>query len=141
MKPRINVITLAVGDLERSVGFYRDGLGWPTQGIVGADIENGAVAFFNMASGLILAVWPQESLARDANLPAGRRNGPTRFSLGYNVNSREEVDTVFAEAAAAGAVVVNPARDRAWGGYSGYFQDPDGHLWEVVWNPELRIEG
>lgn len=140
MKPRINVITLAVDDLEKSLAFYRDGLGWPTRGIVGAEIENGAVAFFHLSGGLILALYPLESLAKDAGLPIALPNSPTRFSLGHNVISKEEVDAVLAAATAAGAVVVDPAHDRAWGGYSGYFKDPDGHLWEVVWNPELQIE-
>ncbi len=140
MKPRINVITVAVGDLEKSVAFYRDRLGWPTEGIIGAEIENGAVAFFNLPGGLIFALYPQEFLAKDASLPSGLPNNPTSFSLGHLVNSKEEVDAALAKAAAAGAVVVDPAHERAWGGYSGYFQDPDGHLWEVVWNPGMPVE-
>jgi catechol 2,3-dioxygenase-like lactoylglutathione lyase family enzyme len=140
MKPRISVITIAVEDLERSVDFYRDGLGWSTDGIVGQEIENGAVAFFPLGGGVLLALWPQDSLAKDSTLRNESPNNPTSFSLGHNVSSREEVDAVFAEAVAAGATVVDPARDRAWGGYSGYFQDPDGHLWDVVWNPQLEVE-
>ncbi|HEX5493513.1 MAG TPA: VOC family protein [Mycobacteriales bacterium] len=139
MKPRITVITLAVRDLDRSVGFYRDGLGWDTPGIIGQEVENGAVAFFPLPGGLILALWPQEFLAADAHVPLGDQNTQTRFTLGHNVNSREEVDAVLAAATAAGATIVDPARDRLWGGYSGYFADPDGHLWDVVWNPEFPV--
>jgi catechol 2,3-dioxygenase-like lactoylglutathione lyase family enzyme len=136
MKPRVTVITLAVGDLERSVAFYRDGLGLPTEGIIGKEFEHGAVAFFDLQSGLKLALWPRESLSHDTRLPAGAPSA-TELSLGHNVRSKEEVDAVMAEAKKAGAVVVKPAADTFWGGYSGYFQDPDGHLWEIVWNPQL----
>ena len=135
MQPRISVLTLAVEDLDRAVAFYRDGLGWATEGVVGTEFENGAVAFFDMGPGLRLALWPRASLAADAGLtlpPAGT----TAMSLGHNVASRGEVDTVMAQAAAAGARVVKPAGDTFWGGYAGYFSDPDGHLWEVVHNPE-----
>ncbi|HEY4582959.1 MAG TPA: VOC family protein [Lysobacter sp.] len=135
MQPRISVLTLAVEDLDRAVAFYRDGLGWPTGGVVGTEFENGAVAFFEMGPALRLALWPRASLAADAGLtlpPAGT----TAMSLGHNVASRGEVDTVMAQAAAAGARVVKPAGDTFWGGYAGYFSDPDGHLWEVVHNPE-----
>jgi catechol 2,3-dioxygenase-like lactoylglutathione lyase family enzyme len=136
MKPRVTVITLCVADLERAVGFYGDGLGLATPGIIGTEFEFGAVAFFDLQPGLKLALWPRTSLARDTGLPAGAPS-PTEFSLGHNVASREEVDAVMAQAQDAGAVIVKPARDTFWGGYAGYFQDPDGHLWEVVWNPHL----
>lgn len=139
MKPRVTVLTLGVDDLERAVRFYRDGLGFPTEGIVGEEHEHGAVAFFDLRHGLKLALWPRTSLAHDAGLPAGPAS-PTEVSLGHNVASREEVDAVMAQAAAAGAAVVIPAHDTFWGGYAGYFQDPDGHLWEVVWNPQLLPE-
>lgn len=139
MKPRLSVLTLCVDDLERSLRFYRDGLGLQTCGIIGREFEHGAVAFFDLQPGLKLAIWPRRSLAHDTGLPLG---GPstTAFSLGHNVSSTEEVDAVMAQAAAAGAVIVRPARQTSWGGYSGYFRDPDGHLWEVVWNPELMPE-
>lgn len=140
MKPRISVVTLAVRDLPRAVAFYRDGLGWPTQGIVGEETENGAVAFFELPGGLLLALWPAEFLARDAGVPLGDGRDQTRFTLGHNVNSKAEVDAVIQAAVAGGATLVNPARGRPWGGYSGYFADPDGHLWDIVWNPELRVE-
>lgn len=138
MKPRITVITLGVDDLQRALRFYRDGLGFETAGIVGE--EDGAVAFFQMQPGLLLAIWPRQSLAQDAGLPVGPPS-PTEFSLGHNVSSRAEVDAVMEQVREAGAVIVKEAQDTFWGGYSGYFQDPDGHLWEVVWNPDLQVEG
>jgi catechol 2,3-dioxygenase-like lactoylglutathione lyase family enzyme len=134
MKPRVSLITLGVDDLERSLRFYRDGLGLPTEGIVGKEFEHGAVAFFDLQGGLRLALWPRASLAHDTGLPAGSP-GATEFALAHNVASRAEVDEVMEQARAAGAVVVKPAQDTFWGGYAGYFQDPDGHLWEVAWNP------
>ncbi len=135
MKPRISVITLGVADLDRAVAFYRDGLGLKTDGIVGAEFEHGAVAFFDLQAGLRLALWPRGSLARDAGLAAGPPSA-TEFSLGHNVASRAEVDAVMEQAAKAGARVVKPAQETFWGGYAGYFTDPDQHLWEVVWNPQ-----
>lgn len=135
MKPRITVITLAVDDLERAVGFYADGLRFPTEGIVGREFEHGAVAFFDLQPGLRLALWPRTSLAHDTGLAICAAS-PTELSLGHNVSSREEVDAVMASAEAAGARIVKPAKETFWGGYAGYFQDPDGHLWEVVWNPQ-----
>jgi uncharacterized protein len=135
MKPRITLITLGVADLERAVRFYRDGLGLSTQGIVGAEFEYGAVAFFDLEGGLRLALWPRASIARDTGMAPGKPNA-TEFTIGHNVSSRREVDAVMAQATAAGAAIVKPAHDTFWGGYAGYFQDPDGHLWEVAWNPE-----
>jgi uncharacterized protein len=134
MKSRISVITLAVKDLEAAVGFYRDGLGWATEGIVGREFEHGAVAFFDLENGLKLALWPRESLAHDAGVAMG--SGAT-MSLGHNVGSRAEVDAVMAVALRAGAREVKAAGETLWGGYAGYFEDPDGHLWELVWNPAL----
>jgi uncharacterized protein len=136
MKPRISVITLAVDDLERAVRFYRDGLGLATQGIIGKEYEFGAVAFFDLTSGLKLALWPRESISRDTGLPI-QPPGPTEFTLGHNVISRSEVDSVMKQAADAGGFVLKPAHDTFWGGYAGYFQDPDRHIWEVVWNPQM----
>ncbi len=138
MQPRISLITLAVADLERSLAFYRDGLGLPTEGIIGTEIEDGAVVFFNMNPGLILALWPRASLAKDASVPV---DGPaaTEFSLAHNVGSRDEVDALIDRAVSAGARVTTQARDTFYGGYAGYFQDPDGHLWEVAWNPNLEL--
>jgi catechol 2,3-dioxygenase-like lactoylglutathione lyase family enzyme len=130
------VITLGVDDLQRAVRFYRDGLGLKTEGIVGQEFEHGAVAFFELQPGLRLALWPRASLAHDAGLPLGGR-GTTDLCLAHNVASKVEVDAVMAAAAAAaaGAVIVKPARETFWGGYAGYFQDPDRHLWEIAWNP------
>jgi hypothetical protein len=137
MRPAIKVLTLGVADLEKSLAFYRDGLGLPTEGIIGTEFEDGAVAFFRLEGGLILALFPRDSLARDAKLPPGP-SSPTSFSIGHNVGSKQEVDAVMALAAKAGARITDPPHDRVWGGYTGYFQDPDGHLWEVVWNPAWK---
>jgi len=139
MKPRITLITLGVDDLEKSLAFYRDGLGLPTQGIVGREFEHGAVAFFDLQSGLKLALWPRDSLAHDANIPKTPRSA-TELSIGHNVGSKAEVDAVIAQAQRAGATIIKPAADTFWGGYAGYFQDIDGHLWEVAWNPHWKIE-
>lgn len=136
MKPRITVITIGVEDLERSLRFYRDGLGLATQGIVGKEFEHGAVVFFDLQAGLKLALWPRKSLSWDSGIPLNTPS-PTELSIGHNVISKLEVDAVMTQAARAGAVIVKSPHDTFWGGYAGYFQDPDGHLWEVVWNPQL----
>ena len=136
MRPRISLITLGVDDLERSLAFYRDGLGLPTRGIMGTEFEIGAVAFFELESGTKLALWPRKSLAADSGLPI-QPGGPTGFSLAHDVGSEAEVDEVMAQAQRAGAKVVKPAQKAFWGGYAGYFQDPDGHLWEVAFNPDM----
>ena len=136
MKLRISFITLAVDDLERSLSFYRDGLGLATEGIVGQEFEHGAVAFFDLQSGLKLAIWPRASLSHDSGVPLSRPC-PTEFALAHNVSSRDEVDLLMAQAENAGATVTKPAHDTFWGGYAGYFQDPDHHLWEIAWNPRL----
>lgn len=138
MKPRISVITLGVEDLERSLKFYQDGLGLPTEGIVGQEFEHGAVAFFDLQSGLKLAIWKREDIAYEAKVTQAPAS-PTEFTIGHNVNSKEEVDKVLEQAEKAGAAITDPAHDTFWGGYSGHFQDPDGHLWEVVWNPAWEI--
>lgn len=135
MKPHITVITLGVDDLERALSFYRDGLGFATEGIVGTEFEHGKVVFIDLQPGLRLALWPRASLAHDTGLRLGPAS-PTELSLGHNVGSRAEVDQVMAQAQAAGAHIVKRGHETFWGGYSGYFQDPDGHLWEVVWNPQ-----
>jgi catechol 2,3-dioxygenase-like lactoylglutathione lyase family enzyme len=143
MKPRVNVVTLGVDDLERSLAFYRDGLGLPTRGIIateyaGTDTEPaGAVVFFELQGGLILALYPRKELAKDARVSAAAAS-PLEFSLGYLAESRQEVDALLARAQAAGARIPEPPHDRPWGIYSGYFQDPDGHLWEAIWNPRMQ---
>ncbi|MBN2984677.1 MULTISPECIES: VOC family protein [Cohnella] len=139
MKPRISVLTLGVDDLEKSLAFYRDGLGLPTEGIVGREFEHGAVAFFDLQAGVKLAIWSRKDLAHETNLPLAPRSS-TEFTIGHNVSSKEEVDAIMEQARRAGAEIVAPAQDAFWGGYSGHFMDPDGHLWEIVWNPAWEIE-
>jgi len=136
MKPRVSVLTIGVDDLERALRFYRDGLGLRTEGIVGGEFEFGAVAFFPLQSGLQLALWPRKSIAHDCGLEVSAPS-PTDVTIGYNVASKAEVDAVMKQAVVAGATIVKSAQDTFWGGYAGYFLDPDRHLWEVVWNPQL----
>lgn len=135
MQARVTVITLGVDDLERSLAFYRVGLGLASEGIVGKEFEHGAVAFIQLQAGVRLALWPRTCIAHDTGLPRSPAS-PTDMTLGHNVNSRAEVDAVMQLAKSAGATLVKPAQETFWGGYAGYFQDPDGHLWEVVWNPQ-----
>lgn len=136
MKPRISVLTLGVSDLERSLSFYRDGLGLPTKGIIGQEFEHGAVAFFDLSGGLKLALWAQVDIAHDTGL-AMQPVSPTALTIGHNVARQEEVDQCMEAAVRAGAEMIKPAQDTFYGGYAGYFRDPDGHLWEIVWNPDL----
>ncbi|NVB84156.1 MAG: VOC family protein [Kofleriaceae bacterium] len=136
MKPRISVLTIGVADLERSLEFYRDGLGLPTEGIIGREFEHGAVAFFELSGGLKLAIWAQDDIAHDTGL-AKAPVSSTSFTIGHNVASREEVDQVMDQAARAGADIIKPAQATFYGGYAGYFRDPNGHLWEIVWNPAI----
>lgn len=139
MEPRITVITLGVDDLEQSVAFYRDGFGWPTEGIIGTEFEGGSVAFFPMNDGMRLALYPKKQIAEDANVD-GTASSAAEFTLGHNVGSRGEVDAVIKAAEEAGAEITDQPRNRVWGGYSGHFKDIDDHLWEVVWNPQFEIE-
>lgn len=142
MKPKINVITLAVADLEKSVTFYRDGLGFPCKGILGTEHKGtatepaGALGFFELTDGLILALYPRSELAKDSNLPPVPESS-LEFSIGYLAESRDEVDFIVQQAQAAGATPTDPPHDRPWGIYSGYFKDLDGHLWEIIWNPGM----
>lgn len=133
MDPRISIVTLGVSDLPRSVRFYRDGLGLPLR-----EGSGDVIAFFE-TKGTWLALFPRSALAADATVPS-EGSGFPGFTLAHNVRSREEVDDLLNQAVAAGATVVKPARDTDWGGYSGYFSDPDGYLWEVAWNPHFWIE-
>jgi catechol 2,3-dioxygenase-like lactoylglutathione lyase family enzyme len=128
------MLTLGVDNLQTAVTFYRDALGLPTDGIVGTEFEHGAVAFFDLQSGLKLALFPRASLAHDAGIVVSSRS-PTEFSIGHNVRTADEVDSIMNQARAAGATIIKPAQKTFWGGYAGYFQDPDGHLWEIAWNP------
>jgi uncharacterized protein len=140
MDGRVDVITLAVADLDRALAFYRDGLGFESKGIVGAefvrdaDTPAGALALFELEGGLAFALYPRSELAKDANVVA---DAPStgEFSLGHLVSTREEVDALLAQAQEAGATLTDRPHDRPWGIYSGYFRDPDGHLWEIIWNP------
>lgn len=127
MKPHITIITLGVADLQRSINFYQKGLGLPRKD------ESESIAFFQMR-GTILALYPRDELAEDITIsPAG--TGFQGFTLAHNVASPEEVDSTLAEAVAAGAELVKPGQEASWGGYSGYFKDPDGFYWEVAHNP------
>lgn len=139
MTPRITVLTVGVDDLERALRFYRDGLGLRTDGIIGEEFEHGAVAFFDVQPGLKLAIWPRSSISHDSGLPLSSPSA-IEFTIGHNVSSKAEVDTVMEQAKAAGAAIVKAAHETFWGGYAGYFQDPDQHLWEVVWNPQWKLE-
>ena len=134
MKPYISVITLAVNNLEQSLKFYCEGLGLHSEGILGQEYEYGAVAFIELQSDVKLALWPQQSIQHDTGLEISAIC-PTQMTLGHNVFSPLEVDQVMAQAARAGAQIIKPAQATFYGGYAGYFQDPNGHLWEVVWNP------
>ena len=138
MKPRISLLTLGVDDLERSLAFYRDGLGLPTEGIIGTEFERGAVAFFELSGGLKLALWERSNIAFDAQLPQSAPS-PTDFTIAHNVASPAEVDAVMRQASSAGARIVKAAAETFYGGYAGYFQDPDGHVWEVAWNPDFEL--
>jgi hypothetical protein len=137
LSPRIHVITLGVSDLERALAFYRDGLGFQSQGITGtqyqgdAETPPGAVVMFTLADGLILSLYPRAALAQDAHVGPDRLAG-SGVSIGHIVDTREDVDRVLELARGAGAEIPGPAHDRPWGIYSGYFGDPDGHLWEVL---------
>jgi uncharacterized protein len=140
MEPHIDVITLAVGDLDRSLVFYRDGLGLETSGVVATEFVDeetnaaGAIVIFRLRGDLVLTLYPRSELAKDADIPFGPpKTG--EFSIGQLVENRAEVDALLTQAEQAGAVLTGRPHDRPWGIYSGYFRDPDGHLWEIIWNP------
>jgi uncharacterized protein len=145
LRAQLNAITLGVKDLKKTLGFYRDALGLPTQGIVGTEFTGtevepaGAVAFFELKGGLTLALYPRGELAKDSRL-VDTGASSLEFSLGHFVGSRHEVDDLLRRAEAAGATVTEEPHDRPWGIYSGYFKDLDGHLWEIIWNPQVRID-
>ena len=133
MEPRISLITLGVADLQRSIAFYRDGLKLRKR-----DGGSENIAFFE-TSGTWLSLYPREALAEDAGI-ASEGTGSRDFTLAHNVRSPEEVERILEEALAAGATLVKPGQPVFWGGYSGYFADPDGFLWEVAWNPHFWVE-
>ena len=139
MEPRFTILTLGVDNLEESFQFYHDGLGLPSVGIIGKEYEHGDAVFFDLKHGMKLALYSRENLAWDAKID---RENPsaTEFSIGYTVRSKEEVDSIMESAKKAGAKIPKPAQAAFWGGYAGYFQDPDGHLWEIIWNPQLLPE-
>lgn len=139
MEPRFTVLTLGVDNLERSFKFYHEGLGLPSAGIIGKEFPHGEVAFFDLKHGIKLALYSRENLAWDSKAAKGHP-AATEFSIGYTVKSKEEVDAIMNLAKKAGARISKPAQKAFWGGYSGYFQDPDGHLWEIAWNPQLMPE-
>jgi uncharacterized protein len=145
MDARIDVITLAVSDLDRALAFYRDGLGLASEGVIASeftgddDTPAGAIVLFRLHGGLLLALYPRSELAKDAGIAPGPAR-PGEFSLGHLVATRPDVDALLARAEAAGATLTDRPHDRPWGIYSGYFRDPDGHLWEVIWNPRRASE-
>jgi uncharacterized protein len=136
MEPRFSILTLGVDDLEKSFKFYHEGLGFPSKGIVGKEFEHGEAAFFDLKNGLILAIYSRKDLAWDSKTNENAPS-PTEFSIGYLTKNKDEVDTIMKLAKKAGAIITKPAQKAFWGGYAGYFQDPDGHLWEILWNPNL----
>ena len=144
MEPRIHAITLAVEDMDRALAFYRDGLGLESTGVIGSEFHDeksgaeGAIAMFHLAGGLVLSIYPRTELARDAGVPyAPPKSG--EFSLGHFVASRDEVDSLVARIGSAGGRLLEKPRDRPWGIYSGYVQDPDGHLWEIMHSPSVDL--
>ena len=133
MEPRLNIVTLGVGDLERAVSFYRDGLGWPQ-----SSASVGDFAIFSLSAGMALALYPRHLLAMDARVKD--EGGFGGITLAQNVPDKESVDRVLAQAVRAGGVLLKAAETAEWGGYSGYFADPDGHPWEIAWNPFFVLE-
>ncbi len=138
MESRISLITLGVDDLQRSLDFYTR-LGFKSDGILGPDDPEGGVAFFELDGGLRLGIWERKNIAKDTGLPQGSLSA-TDFMLAHNVLSEQAVDAAMAEAEKAGAKILKPAQKAFWGGYTGYFQDPDGHVWEIAYNPAWEVE-
>ena len=131
MEQRLSMVTLGVADLARARRFYEEGLGWRRAN------KHDEVVFYQ-AGGMVLGLFGRDALAKDAQVPSDG-SGFRGIALTYNARDRAEVDAVLAEVEAAGARIVKPAHDAFWGGYSGYFADPDGHLWEVAWNPDWEL--
>ncbi len=142
----LNHVSVTAADLDRSLAFYRDGLGFHSEGVIGTEFPGdettpaGAAAMFQLEGGLILALYPRTELAKDAGIPVGSPQAG-EFSIGHLVGSRSDVDALLAQAEAAGATLTDEPHERPWGIYSGYFRDLDGHLWEVIWNPQLQAGG
>ena len=143
MTPSPSALGIVCTDLARSLAFYR-ALGLESAGVIGTEFEGdetnpgGAAAMFHLRKGLILSLYGRSDLAKDATIPAGPAESGA-FSIGHAVADRDEVDAMLDRARAAGATVTADPHDRPWGIYSGYFQDPDGHLWEVMWNPDIDV--
>jgi catechol 2,3-dioxygenase-like lactoylglutathione lyase family enzyme len=135
IRPRISLITLGVRDLARARQFYENGLGWKP-----SSAGNDDVVFFQLAGGVVLGLFSRTSLAEDAHL-ADTGSGFGGITIAQNQASRVEVDRVIAVAVAAGGTLLKAAEDVSWGGYSGYFADPDGHPWEIAWNPFFPLSG
>ncbi|HXS38231.1 MAG TPA: VOC family protein [Flavipsychrobacter sp.] len=138
MKQRINVLTLGVNDLKKAMKFYQD-LGWKTEGIVGTEYENGAAVFFELDNGIRFSLYERKNLAWDSQIKLTPKS-PTEFSIGYFVNSENEVEKVMQKAEKAGAKIIKVPQKTFWGGYGGYFQDLDGHLWEIGYYPGWKVE-
>lgn len=136
MESRFTILTLGVDDLEKSFKFYHEGMGLASKGIVGKEFEHGEVAFFDLKNGMVLALYARDNLAWDSQI---KKDNPasTEFSIGYTTRNEAEVDSIMEQAKKAGAKIARPPHKTFWGGYSGYFQDPDGHLWEIAYNPNL----
>lgn len=132
MEPRLNIVTLGVKELARSVRFYRDGLGWPL-----SPVSAGDFAIFALTTGTALALFPRQLLAADCHLEDS--GGFGGITLAQNVSTKEEVDTLMTNAEKAGGQILKRACMAEWGGYSGYFGDPDGHPWEIAWNPHFKL--
>lgn len=134
MQARVSMIALGVGDLKAAIRFYGQGLGWTLSAA-----SNDSIAFFQLAGGVVLSLYPRDLLAEDACLEAGSAAGFGGVTLAQNVDSPEAVDAVLALAEKAGAKILKTGRMVFWGGYSGYFADLDGHPWEIAWNPKLEL--
>ncbi len=139
MKQRIHILTLGVNDLNDSLKFYRDAFSWQTQVIVGTEFEKGAIVLFDLDNGMRISLYERKNLAWDSGLKQ-QPESTTEFSIGHFVNSEKEVDLILKQAEKAGAKIIKPAQKSFWGGYGGYFRDPDGHLWEIGYNPAWKVD-
>lgn len=136
MESRFTILTLGVNDLEKAFKFYHEGMGLSSKGIVGKEFEHGDVAFFDLKNGMVLALYSRDNLAWDSHSKRGVASS-TEFSIGYTTRNEAEVNSIMEQAKQAGATISKPAQKTFWGGYAGYFKDPDGHLWEIAFNPNL----
>ena len=139
MKQRIHILTLGVNDLNNSLKFYQDAFSWQTQGIVGTEFEKGAIVLFDLDNGMRISLYERKNLAWDSGLKQ-QPESATDFSIGHFVNSEKEVYLIMKQAEKAGAEIIKPAQKTFWGGYGGYFRDPDGHLWEIGYNPAWKVD-